>query len=164
MTVEEEFLAVKPQVIKTAGALVSKWGLGRDLVDDIVQETYYKAIKYQKNYTLGTNPRAYLNYIANNVVIDMYRTKKRKGFPEHIPAEEAYDLADTTPEMGELSDEMKNALNLLSPVNAQIMMLQYVLDYSIEEVALITNIPEGTVKSRMFRARQTMKDYLKSKQ
>lgn len=140
--------------------------------DDLVQETYFKAFKHLDYFQDGTNSKAWLFKILKNNFINEYRKKsrgaKRVDFEEalretdgddevEIPAnlEFDYELAGTI-----LGDEVTKALNSLSVEYRSLIVLCDLEDFSYEEIAKILEIPVGTVRSRLHRARATMKSKL----
>lgn len=139
---------------------------------DLVQETYAKAIANSKGYVFGTNPKAWLFTILRNTFINDYRKNQKTPKSSSIddilfsPA----DAEDNTPrafndlrvEMFDsmLDDGIVNALNVLSVGQRTIIMLAFVDDFSYEEIAAVLGIEIGTVRSRLHRARHTMKSLL----
>jgi RNA polymerase sigma-70 factor (ECF subfamily) len=60
----------------------------------------------------------------------------------------------------EAIDDVRNALEQLPPRDQALLELRYLQDFSIQEIALALDIPAGTVKSRLFHARQHLKNQL----
>lgn len=142
-------------------------------VDDLVQDTFLKAYKSAEQYQKGTNSKAWLFRIMKNTFINEYKRKKRTGqkvgFDEIISFhdEEESSLTSYTDLRTELfgsmmGDEMMEAINELPRDSRTIMILCYVEEFQYEELAAIFDIPIGTVRSRLSRARGLLKDKLKS--
>jgi RNA polymerase sigma factor (sigma-70 family) len=141
--------------------------------DDLVQDTLLKAYKAIETYEEGTNAKAWLFRIMKNTFINEYKRKKRRGYQvdyEEIGAyhdeEDNTNLTSYTDLRSELfgnmmGDEMMNAINELPIQYRTIMILCYVEDFQYEELAAIFDIPIGTVRSRLSRARASLKDKLK---
>lgn len=141
--------------------------------EDLVQETYLKAHKFIENYDPGTNAKAWLFKILKNAYINEYRKKARR------PAEVDIDTAVTHKEGNEQSsiahadlrkdifedsmgDEITMALNSLPLEFKTVILLCDVESFTYEEMAKILDLPIGTVRSRLFRARNMLKNKLKS--
>jgi RNA polymerase sigma factor (sigma-70 family) len=137
---------------------------------DLVQDTFLKAIKYEDKYEKGTNLKAWLFRILKNTFINEYNRKARHqpfiDFDEIRPYHENELLETNAPAMyidlrqeifdDMLGDEVSIALNSLSQ-NEQTIILLDVEDFSYEEMSDILQIPIGTVRSRLFRARNNLK-------
>lgn len=140
---------------------------------DLVQDTYLKAFKFLDKYDTGTNAKAWLFKILKNIYINEYRRKNRR--PKQVDYEEAsgfhegddlalvsyYDLREDLFDhiMG---DEVSGALQELPEEFKTIIFLCDIEDFSYEEISKILEIPVGTVRSRLFRARNMLKDKLKN--
>lgn len=140
--------------------------------DDLVQETYLKAHKFIENYDSGTNAKAWLFKILKNAYINEYRKKSRRPSKVDIdtlisirdgeePNYASYtdlrkEIIDDT-----LGDEVTIALNSLPYEFRTVILLCDVDSFTYEEIAKILELPIGTVRSRLFRARNMLKDKLK---
>lgn len=141
--------------------------------NDLVQETYLKAYRFIDNYHAGTNAKAWLFRILKNAFINQYRKKSKQ--PTKVDYEEVinyHDEEDTSyssyldlrEEMfqGMMGDEVTNAINSL-PVDFRVVILLCDIEgFTYEEIAKIVNIPIGTVRSRLHRARNMLKEKLKA--
>lgn len=140
--------------------------------NDLVQETYMKAYNFIESYTVGTNAKAWLFKILKNAFINEYRKKVRQ--PTKIDYEDVaywHDSEDIS-HIGSLDlrheifqdligDEVTIALNQL-PVDFRTIILLCDLEgFTYEEIAKIMDIPIGTVRSRLHRARNILKEKLK---
>jgi RNA polymerase sigma factor (sigma-70 family) len=140
--------------------------------NDLVQDTFLKAWRFINSYQEGTNAKAWLFKILKNTFINEYRRKKIR--PAEVDFEDflTYQEADDARQVGSLDlrqeifqnmlgDEMTKAINDLPVDFRTIILLCDVEDFSYEEIAKIIDIPIGTVRSRLFRARNMMKDKLR---
>lgn len=140
--------------------------------DDLVQETYFKAFKHLDYFQDGTNSKAWLFKILKNNFINEYRKKNRGGkkvdFEDALRGAEG-DVEIEIPENIEfdpelagmiLGDEVTNALNSLPVEYRSLVVLCDLEDFSYEEISKILEIPLGTVRSRLHRARAMMKTKL----
>lgn len=140
--------------------------------DDLVQETYLKAHKFIENYDSGTNAKAWLFKILKNAYINEYRKKSKRprkvdiddvvSFKEgeepnhasfHDLREEIFDNT--------MGDEVTIALNTLPVEFRTVILLCDIESFTYEEIAKILDLPIGTVRSRLFRARNMLKEKLK---
>ncbi|MCB0707706.1 MAG: sigma-70 family RNA polymerase sigma factor [Saprospiraceae bacterium] len=139
--------------------------------NDLVQETYLKAFKSIDKYEVGTNAKAWLFRILKNLFINEYR--KRSKQPNRVDYEEIVtyhnenesqfsSYLDLREEMFEqmMGDEVTNSVNSL-PVDFRTVLLLYdVENFTYEEISRIIDIPIGTVRSRLHRARNMLKETL----
>ncbi len=139
---------------------------------DLVQETFMKSYRALNSYVEGTNAKAWLFKILNNAYINQYRKKSRRptkvDFEEFIGYQDKDDSSiaeyqDLRIEIFEnlLGDEVTVAINSLPIDFRTVILLCDVEGFTYEEIARIIDIPIGTVRSRLHRARNMLKDKLK---
>lgn len=134
--------------------------------EDLTQETYLKAWRFMNRYLEGTNAKAWLFRICRNAFINEYRSTVRE--PRKVDYEDivVYHNEDdpVSPaylglheEIGGrlIGDEVTRAINALSPEFRLVVLLD-LEDFTYEEIAAIANIPIGTVRSRLHRARNIL--------
>lgn len=141
--------------------------------EDLVQETYLKAHKFIERYISGTNAKAWLFKILKNAYINEYRKKSKRptkiDFEEIVnfhnsddPSKSAYfDLRESlfSDMMG---DEVTIAINSMPIDFRTVVLLCDIEGFTYEEISKIIDVPIGTVRSRLFRARNMLKDKLKA--
>ena len=141
--------------------------------EDLVQETYMKAFRFIDKYQQGTNAKAWLFKILKNAYINEYRRKSKR--PTKVEFEEIksfqagedtvigdhFDLRREIFDM-DLGDEVTIAIDALPTDFKTVILLCDLEQFSYEEIAEILEIPIGTVRSRLFRARNMLKEKLKS--
>jgi len=145
--------------------------LDEDDSKDLVQETYMKAFRFIKSFEEGTNAKAWLFRILKNSFINNYRkASKQPGKVDYQEVESYYnsekadanyttDLrVETVQHM--IGDEITNALNSLAVDFRTVIILCDLEGFTYEEMAKILDIPIGTVRSRLHRARNLLKDKL----
>ncbi|NRB53032.1 MAG: sigma-70 family RNA polymerase sigma factor [Saprospiraceae bacterium] len=144
-----------------------------DDANDLVQDTYLKAYRFIDNYIEGTNAKAWLFKILKNAFINQYR--KRTKQPTRVDYEEVINFheeedtnyssyMDMREEMFQamMGDEVTNAINAL-PVDFRVVILLCDIEgFTYEEIAKIVDIPIGTVRSRLHRARNMLKVELRN--
>lgn len=137
--------------------------------EDLVQETYLKALKFIKSYVEGTNSKAWLFKILKNAYINEYRKKVKTpqtlDFNDPMAVQEK-DILGGTVEMNwddlamNLGDEVTKAMDALPAEFREIILLCDIEGFTYEEIAEILEVPIGTVRSRLFRARNDLKGKL----
>jgi RNA polymerase sigma-70 factor, ECF subfamily len=137
--------------------------------EDLVQETYERALRSWDRREPDTNVKAWLFRILRNAFISRYRQEARR------PGLEAYDTTEQTPEaaMGErsgsvaggaepeqmrrlVSSEIEAALRTLSE-DARTVILLDMEGFTESEVGVVVGCAVGTVKSRLSRARAALR-------
>jgi RNA polymerase sigma-70 factor (ECF subfamily) len=143
--------------------------------EDLVQETYLKAYRAYASFQEGTNLRAWLYRILTNTYINSYRAAKRR--PEVTDVEDVEDLylykrmsgpggirAGRSAEDEALDtftdDVVKTALEELPEAFRMAVLLADVEGFSYKEISEITDVPIGTVMSRIHRGRRALQKTL----
>ena len=142
-----------------------------DDANDLVQETYLKAFRFIDKYIQGTNAKAWLFKILKNAFINQYRKKSKR--PTQVDYEEIasyhdsedasyVDFFDLREEIFQnmMGDEVTNAINALPMDFRTVILLCDIEGFTYEEISKIIAIPIGTVRSRLHRARNMLKERL----
>lgn len=137
--------------------------------EDLVQETYAKALKGFASFAEGTNLRAWMFRILRNAFLTSRAglAAQRTGYleDEAISPEEAV-ADDVTPEMMLLRSESQAAvfaaIESLPVGHREIILLCDVDEMSYREIAQVLDIPAGTVMSRLSRARARLRQALRA--
>jgi RNA polymerase sigma-70 factor (ECF subfamily) len=142
-----------------------------DLAADAAQDAFIAAFQHLQQFR-GSNFRAWLARIVTNTCYDALRRRRRAPLSlEALSAEGADQPAlisdsDESPEQlamrRALSDAIQACLNQLPLSFRTVAILSDVQDYSYDEIALALNLSLGTVKSRLSRARQKLRDCLRA--
>lgn len=140
---------------------------------DLVQETFIKAFGSLKSYNSNFRFTTWLYKIAANSSIDFIRKKKLQTYSIDQPLNtrngqvsiELPDLSfhperDLTAKQKRLS--ISEAIDSLPEKYRQVIVMRHQEDKSYEQIAAILHVPVGTVKARIFRARELLKKKLKS--
>jgi RNA polymerase sigma-70 factor (ECF subfamily) len=140
----------------------------REEAEDLVQETYAKALKGFSSFQLGTNFRAWMYRILRNTFLTS-RTGLRATMTVPLdPEEDGTEVAveHDTPEtlLFERSnrEQLQNAIDELPVYSREILLLCEVEEMSYQEISETLSIPIGTVMSRLSRARNTLRDRLRA--
>ncbi len=132
----------------------------RALSEDLTQETFLRFMKSINSGNLPELLRPWLYTIATNLVRDNWRKAANR---QETPATEILsERADETDWFERLVDrrEVAAAVARLEPVLREVVTLRFFEDLKIREIALITGVVEGTVKSRLFRALYYLREFL----
>jgi len=134
--------------------------------DDLVQETYLRAFRFSHRFQPGTHLRAWLFQILRNTFLTFYRRREREpAFLDEggLDGEETM-FQDAPPKDGAALDadaDLDRALARLPEEFRTILLLAEVEGLPLEEVAQIMGCPVGTVKSRIFRAKERLRGVLR---
>ena len=139
-----------------------------DDAKDLVQETYLKAFRFINSFQEGTNAKAWLFRILKNSFINDFRKKSKEPVKVDYQEVETYYNSDDVnrPITSDLrveslqdmiGDEVSIALNCLAVDFRTVIILCDLEGFTYEEMAKILDIPIGTVRSRLHRARNLLK-------
>ena len=147
----------------------------RALAEDLTQETFIKVLNGLKSYRPEFKFSSWIFKIANNAAIDQLRrrgldTLSLDGSPN---AETPEEMGATALQVGsgdespldevasrELGGAIERAISRLRPEYRSCIMLRHVEGYSYEEIAETLDLPLGTVKTYIHRARNELRVYL----
>lgn len=134
---------------------------------DLVQDTYLRAIRAAGQFQKGTSLRAWMFTILHNTFLNQRRDRGRSPIEADSDAvERAADLGDSaaSPEellmRGVMDADLKEALDALPEAFREAVWLRDVEQFSYGEIARIVGIPAGTVMSRISRGRRLLHDQL----
>jgi RNA polymerase sigma-70 factor (ECF subfamily) len=139
----------------------------REEAEDLVQETYAKALKGFSSFQLGTNFRAWMYRILRNTFLTSRTGLKVTMTVPLDPEEDGPELAveSVTPEtiLFERSNRelLQRAIDELPAYFREILLLCEVEEMSYQDIAEMLSIPIGTVMSRLSRARKALRDRLR---
>ena len=147
--------------------------LARDgsAAEDLVQETYLRALAHREQYTPGTNCRAWLFTICRNVFVKGAMREAREVATEDAELEAmgaaalhgsvaASDPNGAVFGCTDVDDAVRKALDKLPEEYRTVVALVDIEDQSYGAVAEILGIPVGTVRSRLFRGRRLLQEDL----
>lgn len=167
---EKEFLPYSDALFNFAYRLTYE----QNDAHDLVQETFLKAYRFFHSFEQGTNAKAWLFRILKNTFINEFRKKSKEPakvdyneIESYINTEESH-LPPTTESIRTesnqylIGDEVANALNSLAIDFRTIIILSDLEGFKYDEMAKILDIPIGTVRSRLHRARHLIKEKLQT--
>jgi RNA polymerase sigma-70 factor, ECF subfamily len=153
-------------------SLVFRMVRDRELAEDLTQDTFVKVLSHLDRYRSDFKFSSWLFKIANNVAIDHLRrrqldTVSMDGSPHALTADAVestrFDVADDAEnaldemEARELGSAIERAIALLRPEYRSCIMLRHVEGRSYEEIATTLDLPLGTVKTYIHRARHELR-------
>ena len=139
--------------------------------EDLVQETFTRALSARAQFTPGTNLRAWLFRILRNAYIDSYRRRRGSPVRSGLAGDEPADNATTSCEplrgdreldrlRGVVAEDIEAALATLS-IDARTVVLLDLEGLTEGELAEVLECTVGTVKSRLSRARAALRERLR---
>ncbi len=130
--------------------------------EDAAQETFLRAYANLDRYDMVRPFRTWLLSITSNFCIDRLRRRRLKwlSIDEPLPPRTVLHSEALEPEAAAIASErtalIQSLLAELSPEHRAAVVLHYWYDYSYQEIAEMLRTTESAIKSRLFRARQTL--------
>ncbi len=157
---EKLFLAYQERVYQLA------IGITRDAetAEEVVQDTFYRLYLNARRIDPNLPLLPWLYRVAANLSYNRARAHRRWSGALQRFSERLHETPPGSPEalveQRELQTIVRNTLDMLPPRHRAVLVLHYVHDYNIEEIAAILSCPAGTVKSRLYHARRLLKERL----
>ncbi len=128
----------------------------RTMSEDLVQEVFFRILKYRHSYRVDTPFRAWMYQIARNARLDHLRKRRPETSwePEMSPAVAPTDTAQQSQEAALLH----KALLQISEDKREVLVLSRFQDLKYEEIAQMLGCEVGTVKTRVHRALQELRE------
>ncbi|MCX7748555.1 MAG: sigma-70 family RNA polymerase sigma factor [Clostridia bacterium] len=145
-----------------------------DDASEIAQEVFLKVYKSLKSFKEEASFSTWIYRITTNVCLDELRKKKNKkviSLDEEIKAQDGEmkrQVVDDspTPEMAVegkiIRKAVSDSIKMLSEEHRIVIVMRDIQGFSYEEIAKVLKCPEGTIKSRINRARQSLREILKN--
>jgi RNA polymerase sigma-70 factor, ECF subfamily len=133
-----------------------------DLANDILQETLISALSKLLELQEPFNISGWMMRVAKNKCLNFIKQQKRTVRLENIPEKYLYALNETA-EQHFADEQLIASLNNLPHSQKYLMQMKYFTHHSISEISKLFKIPEGTVKRRLFDARQKLKKEMEMK-
>ena len=141
-----------------------------DACTDVVQETMIKFYRYKDNYSSVAKFSTWIYTIAGNLARTEYRRRKRRSFlsiNDYGEDHKVFDIPDESYRPDVMTDSgikdelIQKALLKVKEDFREVVILRVIEGMSYEEIAEITGLNEGTVKSRINRGRAKLQKLLK---
>lgn len=123
---------------------------------DVVQDTWKVVFSKITSLKDPASFRSWIYRILNNKAVDSIRTQIKSREAREELSHSGVEPADTSQQI----DQMKLALSKLDPGQRTLIELYYRNDMSVSDISEILKIPSGTVKSRLFKARKSLKELI----
>ena len=134
--------------------------------EDLVQETYLRAFRFSHRFQPGTHLKAWLFQILRNTFLTFYRQREREpalaedGVPQG-PLPAFHDAPERSKGSVEARADLGRVLTRLPEEFRTVLLLAEVEGMTLKDVAHIMGCPVGTVKSRIFRSKERLRELLK---
>ncbi len=162
---QDAFRALVSRYARPAIGLAARMVRDQALAEDLAQEAFARAFDRLATYKADSRFSAWFFQILHNVTIDTLRRKRlpsvsldeldAAGHPG-IPSLARADSPSAVTEQAELARALSGAMARLRPEYREVVTLRYREDLSVQEIAQVMGIPDGTVKTYLFRARKEL--------
>lgn len=160
----QEFLSTYQGLESRLYAFAMKLTRNKADADDLLQETTVRAYANREKFQIGTNFKSWITTIMRNTFINNYRTHRRRNVVDGSLEEHTYAIeSKVVPNSSEseiMMQELSVLINKVKP-KYRIPFLMHYKGYEYQEIAEEMNIPIGTVKSRLYTARQKLTKLIK---
>ncbi len=134
----------------------------RDLSRDMTQDVFYRMLKYRHTYTGDGKFSTWMYHLARNVLRDHLKKARAMGRHEDVEDWKA-SIPDHTDNETELTkdlagNKLRQAMQLLSEEHREALTLSKLHELRRKEISEILNISENTVKMRVYRAMQELRE------
>jgi RNA polymerase sigma-70 factor (ECF subfamily) len=145
--------------------LVGNYESSLDLTQDVFVKIYGSLERYRPEYKFST----WIYKIAHNAAVDHLRRNAVReqsfvaqvdGETYELPVESHLPTPEQQSERAERRAEIETLVAQLPPIYRELVVLRHANDMSYDEIAEVTRLPLGTVKNRLFRARETLRQML----
>jgi len=134
--------------------------------DDLVQETYLRAFRFSHRFEPGTHLRAWLFQILRNTFLTFYRLRERESAlsEDGVPDWDApmfQEAPGNSQSVVDAHTDLQRAMLHLPEEFRTVLLLAEVEGMPLDEIARVMACPVGTVKSRIFRAKERLRALLR---
>jgi RNA polymerase sigma-70 factor (ECF subfamily) len=145
--------------------MVGNYDAALDLTQEVFIKVYNSLARYRSEYKFST----WIYKIAHNAAIDhlrRYAVREQaltNGFDverREVSLESRRLTPEQESERNERRSEIESVVQMLPAAYRELIVLRHSQDLSYDEIAEVTGLPLGTVKNRLFRAREAMRDHL----
>lgn len=146
--------------------LVLRYVPQRELAEELAQDVFVKAYNFLSDYREESKFSTWLYTIVHTTCLSWLRKKPSpvrsldEDELQHAVLPYAQHSAGNTTEQRSQKMMIESAINMLRPDDAEVLTLYYQAEQSIEEIALITGTPPGTIKVKLHRARLKLRNIL----
>lgn len=160
------FAALVKQYKRLVFHIVQRLVLDADDMEDICQEVFIKVFKQINRFTFESRLSTWIARIAYSTAVDYLRKYRKKNMIYDAQEHDLPDVDDLGPQellvQTDISGYVRKLIDQLPEQYRLILTLYHLDEFSYEEIKQITGLPEGTVKSYLFRSRKLLKEKLVS--
>ena len=170
---EKAYTELMSRYQKSVYFMVLKMVKNEDDADDLTIEAFSRAFKYLPKFEQRLSFSAWLFRIATNNCVDFLRKRKKMGISVSTDPESgssvAHTLKDKSPDpfeqasLKEKYEAIRDFVALLPEKYRILIELRYFKELAYEEIARTVDIPLGTTKARLHRAKELLSDIVKAK-
>jgi len=154
---ERAFNIVYKRYYKKIYGLAYKILYDKTIVEDCVQEIFIKVYENLEKFRFGSSLGTWIYRITINHLINV---NKKIDFYLDIDEEKFQSKIEYSIELAELQEKIKKALNELNELEKKVFILREMEGFSYKEIANITELNEGTVKSKLHYIKLKLRDIL----
>lgn len=129
--------------------------------EDLVQNTYVSAIRFERTFEPGTNMKGWLKTILYNGFVNDFRGKRKESGRIDLNVEwMAEEGPSFVVDRHEIGDKVQKALYKLTPRDRNVAIMCFIQGYTYEEISKIIDVPVGTVRSCVSTTRKRLQQSL----
>lgn len=170
---DHEFDLIQKKYRRVISTIIGRMITNQDDVEDLTQETFIKVYRSLKMYKPQYSFSSWIYKIASNNCIDFLRKKRLGAISIDQPLNSGEDLyleiedrdadADSDLLENEKKQTIRDAIDSLPDAYREIIILRHEEELDYKEISEKLDMPLGTVKAHLFRARKALLEELKSK-
>jgi len=152
---------------RTCAHVIGRMVGDRDQVADLLQETFLAVFRQLHRFRFESSLRTWVSRVAYTTALQHLRRRRLEmQWMVAVEVPEELGTGDEGPGPAELSEalhagrQLGAALERLTPPQRLIVGLHYLEDFDLAEIEQVTGMARGTIKSHLYRARQTLKQEL----
>ena len=155
---EKQWLKIYRETIHSLyGYMARRTGGNRELTEDIVQESYLRALDNWRRKSIPGSPVAWLKRVARNILID-YLRKRNRETQRYVNSDPTEGIEKNDISLHSL--EIFRAVSSLGKKKAKILEAFYFDEKSVKQIAAEMEISDRAVEGQLRRARQSLKSLL----
>ena len=147
---QDAFAEFYRSTVRFIYSIVYAYLLSKEETEDVVQNTYFKLYKIRSRVDTEQSIIAYLKKIAINYAIRQMKRRRMVAPKKSLPSDDRG-----------VKEVIHEALRKLNEKDRLVISLHYLSNASIKEISVLTSEREGAVKTRLFRARNKLREVLK---
>ena len=150
---DEKFLWAYEEFRKTVFSVIYGYVRNAEDAAELSQDTFIKLYTYDGGFDSDEHIKAWLIRVAINICNNHFRSKKHfsaSPIPEDLPSDELHEVDEMIGEVMKLPEKYRVPIHLF-----------YYGEYSVSDIAKILDLPESTVKTRLKRGRDKLKNTLR---